>query len=50
MLEEVDIAQATEITVVDQQPRKTVADGEAIIGADEVENGTLTIFVDSEIE
>jgi hypothetical protein len=50
MLEEVDIAQATELTVIDQHTGETVADGDTIIGADEVENGALTIFVDSEME
>ncbi len=50
MLEEVDIAQATELTVIDQHTGETVADEDTIIGADEVENGALTIFVDSEME
>lgn len=48
-LETVDIAKATDLTVIDQHTGDTLADEETIIGADEVEDGTLTVFVDSEM-
>lgn len=48
-LEEVDIEQATDLTVIDQHTGETVAAEDTIIGADEVEDGNLTIFIDSEM-
>lgn len=48
-LENVDVAQATNLTVIDQHTGESLADEDTIIGADEVEDGNLTVFVDTEM-